>query len=384
MTRQTTHEALYSHFRKEALTHSDYILSEVRNNKGIITLNRPRALNALHPYMMCKLRVILGQWQENPDVHAVILRSNSERAFSAGGDLRAVYESIRDQQFDLLRFLFQEEYALDHLVKTYTKPYISFIDGIVMGGGMGISINGNYRIMSDRIVAAMPETKIAFFPDAGATHFLNQAPGRIGMYLALTGNTCDLNDAVTARFATHIATSDTQKNLFEEVISLNTKSADHAQQLISEHLSPYQSTDSSQESFLSKHRCDIDQHFSRPSLEDIISSLESAAKTPRDEFARETLETLRKRSPTSLHITHRQMKLGENFSSFQDAVELEYKLSQHVIHHHDFPEGMRAVIIDKDQSPRWSPTSIHDVPQSLIDAHFLDLDHKLFATSDKS
>lgn len=375
-----------SDFHEQALNNTQYIHTTIHNGVGRITLDRPQALNALHPYMMCQLRYTLAKWAENNQVQCVIVDSTSERAFSAGGDLKCVYQGIRNKEFDLLQFLFQEEYKLDALVYAYPKPYIAFINGIVMGGGMGISRNGRYRIVGPTVTTAMPETKIGFFPDAGATHFLNQCPGNIGLYLGLTGNSCDFDDSLTAGFVTHSIPLENQSTVQSMLIEHISPSDQNADQTIETLLSDYKiHTHKSERGNLYQNREAIEDCFAQTSLIKILERLDALTNEkqhPFYSFAVETLATLEQRSPTSLVITFEQLKQGQTLS-FTSAMELEYKLSQNIIHQPDFPEGMRSVIIDKDLSPRWSISHWRDLTPDLCDAiiktHFKPLDHTLFS-----
>ena len=365
-----------------------FIITEIINKFGVITLNRPHALNALHPYMFQELKRILENWKNDPYVEAVIIKSNCDRAFSAGGDLRAVFDAKKNNDLEFLDFLFRQEYALDHLIHTYPKPYLSFIHGIVMGGGMGISINGRYRFMSETTKAAMPESKIGFFTDAGATHFLNKCPESIGLFVGLSGYISDINDALFCGFATHFVPQNDHKALFKRIIAYDFTNTNQNAKHITEHIKtctePYERShhiEKYEKSYLYTHQKTIQRFFSLSSVRDIMTSLEACSQKTDDpdcEFAKTYYHCLQQRSPTSLAVIYEQLTHGKTLKTFSDIMEYEYKLSQNFIKHHDFFEGIRSVIVDKDQNPSWQPKTLADVTHDFVSSHFQKQNRPLF------
>lgn len=348
--------------RKKSLSksHQQYILFSIKKNIGFIKLNRPEALNALNPGMMASIRQRLLQWRDHKDVHAIIVHSNCERAFCAGGDLKAVYKAGTQKQFDFLDNLFREEYLLNHVIKTLSKPYISFVDGIVMGGGIGLMVHGSHRLLSEKTTAAMPETNIGFFPDVGASYFFNQSPGKMGLYLALTGNQFDVGDALYAQIGTHYIPHDKQADLMNEIKSLEHKNRGALDTLIHSYAEP-NPTGSLQE-----NEKEMNTLFDAETLSEIFKNLDASSSA----FAKETLDTLNKRSPTSLAVTFEQLKRAQAIEHFADIMSLEFDLSQTFVRQHDFFEGIRAAVIDKDRSPTWSPKNLGEISQEDIEAYF--------------
>lgn len=254
---------------------------------------------------------------------------------------------------------FREEYTLNTRIHEYKKPYISLIDGIAMGGGLGISINGSHRIVTEKALLAMPETGIGFFPDVGATTFLTQAPGSVGLYLGLTGTRLKAEDALWTGLATHfMPPTNLQdfKHALEEGASLE------------EGISTY-CTQPQEKGFLEHHATQIDSYFHKSSLEEVMETL-SRDPAP---FAQNTLHTLRSKSPTSLAVVFRQLQQVGPPLSFRERMKLEFRLSQHFVQGHDFAEGVRAVLVDKDHLPRWKPTTLEEINPQEIGTYFSSL-----------
>ncbi|MBS0272110.1 MAG: enoyl-CoA hydratase/isomerase family protein [Proteobacteria bacterium] len=336
------------------------LLHKVQGGIGWITLNRPEALNALSLAMIRGLSQLLKDWERDESVRAVVIEGAGEKAFCAGGDVRAVYEAKQKGDTHIPDAFFREEYTLNTYIHTYPKPYISLIDGIAMGGGLGVSVNGSYRIVTERALLAMPETGIGFFPDVGATTFLNAAPGITGLYLALTGTRLKAVDALWAKLATHFIPSSSLslfKNDLEQGSSLEKALVQHC-------------THPSEHGFLEDHTAQIEQHFQRSSLLNILNGL----KTNPSPFAQNTYNTLMTKSPTSLAVVFRQLTQAN--SDFKERMKQEFRLSQRFIEGHDFGEGVRAVLIDKDHLPHWSPQTIEEVTSETIDHYFSSLSEK--------
>lgn len=337
----------------------DFVLFSVEKNCGIITLNRPQALNALHKDMMTSIRQQLIDWREDPNVLMVLVHSKEGKAFCSGGDLRFVYEMLQVKNFQVLEDLFRTEYTLNYIIRTYPKPYVAVVDGIVMGGGMGLSVNGALRITGEKTIAAMPETNIGFFPDVGATTFLNQCPGSVGLYLGLTANHIKYQDALYANFFDSHCPSPRLDDLKAALINAEDKTHIGLKALAQsyEEVPPH--------GHLYENRLAIEQHFNHKTLGEIFSSLESDSS----DFSLHTLNILGHRSPRSLAVAFQQLTRGKTLSAAQ-GIQMEFHLSQNFLNNPDFFEGIRAAIIDKDRTPHWAEKTIQDVEQKKVDGYF--------------
>jgi enoyl-CoA hydratase len=339
------------------------ILLGRKGGLAILTINRPQALNALTLDNYRRIDPALRDWAADPSVHAVAVRGAGDRAFCAGGDVRAVYEAGRGISGDpnLPAVFFREEYELIRRIHQFPKPYLAIIDGITMGGGAGISVNGAYRIATERTLLAMPETGIGLFPDVGATRFLNRCPGHAGRYLGLTGARVSAADALYCGFATHAVKHDAVEALVDE-LSLEHTSVEECLRRFAVDPGPAP---------LAVLQPAIDRCFARDSVEAILDALaaESAGGSADAEWAEETRAGLLTKSPTSLKITLRQLTLGRDYD-LDAALALEYRLTQHVMAGHDFYEGVRAMLIDRDRNPKWRPATLAEVTYRMVDAYF--------------
>jgi enoyl-CoA hydratase len=335
-----------------------------------VTLNRPRALNAFTLDMYRRLDPMLSAWEADPAVRAVLVRGAGERAFCAGGDVRAIYEAGRGiaGPLDLTSVFFREEYQLIRRVHRFRKPYLAIIDGVTMGGGAGVSVNGAYRIATERTLLAMPETGIGLFPDVGATRFLNLCPGHIGRYLGLTGSRLGPADALYCGFATHFAPRGRVPELVAALAGLRWRDgAEQAQ--IDEVLASFQGDPGAPP--LAARRAAIDRCFAAEAMEAILDMLAREAESggPDGEWAAETHAVLLTKSPTSLKVTLRQLIVGRG-CDLEQALALEYRVTQHFMAGHDFYEGIRAVLVDKDQNPRWRPSSLAESGDAEVETYF--------------
>jgi len=342
------------------------ILFERHGAAGVITLNRPQALNAVTYAMVRALAAKLEVWVDDPAVTRVIIRGAGERAFSAGGDIRALYESGRTgRQAEMLPF-WRDEYTLNALIKHYPKPYIALIDGIVMGGGVGVSIHGSHRVAGEGFQFAMPEVGIGFFPDVGATWLLPRMPGETGTYSALTGDRLKTADAVATGIATHHVASARFHDLLDALcgnVPVDAMLAGFVQ--------------FPGESQLIHRSATIDRLFVGDRVEDIVGRLEREADGGRDaSWARAIATTIRAKSPTSLKIALAQMRHGKTWS-FAECMKAEFRIVSRVVYGHDFYEGIRAVIIDKDNAPRWRPANLDAVSDAEVERHFAPLAEEL-------
>jgi enoyl-CoA hydratase len=316
---------------------------------GRILLDRPRALNALDIDMIRGIRAALDAWRDVPEVHAVVIEGAGGRAFCAGGDIRAVRSlSLDGDQAGIERF-FTEEYALNRAIAEYPKPYVALVDGICMGGGIGVSVHGSARVATEAAVFAMPETAIGLFPDIGATYLLPRLPGALGMYMALTGARMQGADAVHAGLATHFTARERLPALAEALAQDGTAAlAEFAGPLPPFTLAP--------------HRAAIDRCFSAGSVTEVVARLEAEGT----DWSHETLAVLRGLSPSSVAWTFGIVRAGAH-RSLAECLAAELALTRHATRHPDFLEGVRAMVVDKDRQPRWSPAGIEDVDPAEID-----------------
>jgi enoyl-CoA hydratase len=296
-------------------------------------------------------------------VTRVIITAAGGRAFSAGGDLRAIYDLGRAGRQDEALEFWRTEYPLNLMIKTYPKPYVALIDGIVMGGGVGISVHGSHRVAGDRFVFAMPEVGIGFFPDVGATWFLPHLPGELGTYCALTGERLDAADALSAGIATHRVPSSRWSELIDALCG--TAPVDAV-------LAAFAETAGVSE--LVARRADIDRMFGFSRVEDILAALDRA--TAASDWVRACAATMRTKSPTSLKIALAQMRRGRTMT-FEACMQTEFRIVSRIAHGHDFYEGIRAVIVDKDNAPRWRPADVAAVDEGEVERHFAPLDAEL-------
>ena len=341
------------------------VVAEVRGRVGCITLNRPKALNALSLGMVRDLMATLLAWQHDDKVLAVAIRGNGREgpfgAFCAGGDIRFLHAagSVGNPQ---LEDFFTEEYALNHLIHNYGKPYIAFMDGIVMGGGMGISQGGSLRIVTERTKMAMPETAIGLFPDVGGGYFLSRCPGRVGEWLALTGDTIGAADAIAFGLADGFLPADQQAAVWEGLGTQAFADGAAAQQWVA---SKFVAAGACQISA----RTQIDQYFALDGVSAIVAALERA----NDDWARATAATLRKRSPLMLHVVLEQLRRARAMG-LADDLRMERDMVRHCFHlrpgQSETLEGIRALAVDKDQSPSWRPARIEDVAPELVQEFF--------------
>jgi enoyl-CoA hydratase len=319
---------------------------------GRIRLNRPEALNALDQSMIRVLTATLQAWRDNPHIHAVVIEGTGDRAFCAGGDIRALRQHQLDNNRAPVDAFFTEEYALNRMIASYPKPYIALIDGICMGGGIGVSIYGAYRVATENAMFAMPETAIGFFPDIGATFFLPRLPGRLGTYLGLTGARIHGADAVHAGFATHFTPR-------AELPQLSQAIARDGISALAQHAAPLP------EFSLQPQRAQIDKIFDADTVPQILHHL----KADNTDWARKTIEALRTVSPSALAWTLRILRDGAH-RTLEQCLDAEFALTHTTMRHSDFIEGVRAMVVDKDRTPRWQPPRIEDIAPADTAAMF--------------
>jgi enoyl-CoA hydratase len=333
------------------------ILCERRGSAGLVTRDRPQALNALTLAMVREMRQALDAWETDPAVTRVVVAGAGEKAFCAGGDIRRLYDLGKAGRQEEARVFWREEYELNIRIKRYAKPYVALIDGIVMGGGVGLSLHGSHRVVGERALFAMPEVGIGFFPDVGATYALPRLADRIGTYLALTGERIRTADLIGLGLATRAVRSSSMTALREDLTTDSPVDDVLAAAAVDPGPAP-----------LDAHRPAIAGCFSADSVSGCLARLDAQDS----EFARKTAATIRTKSPTSLVIAFEQMRRGAALS-FEEAMKTEFRIVSRICEGHDFYEGVRATIIDKDGAPRWRPATLEGVTPAMIEAHFAPL-----------
>ncbi|NIE67417.1 enoyl-CoA hydratase/isomerase family protein [Burkholderia sp. Ax-1719] len=355
-----------------------HVLTHVTNRIGFIELARPQALNALSTSMVRAIQAALDAWRDDPEVLAVLVHTRHPRAFCAGGDIRFLYESYRAGDLDAIDTFFIEEYRLNHAIFSYPKPYIALMNGVVMGGGMGISQGahrtGGLRVVDGTTRMAMPETRIGLFPDVGMGWFLARTPGAIGRYLAVTGETLDAASALYAGLADVYIDGNARPALLD---ALQTEPFMSGIDIVKRIRRTAQAEALSRESAevagcaLAVARTWIDRHFSRPTVAAILASLETAqreAKGAEGEWAEQVVGILHERSPLSMAVSLEVVSRAEG--AMADVLRRDLDLTRSSFAHGDVVEGIRARIIDKDNHPRWRFARIEDVPPAGLEAMF--------------
>ncbi|WP_321396603.1 enoyl-CoA hydratase/isomerase family protein [Emcibacter sp.] len=335
------------------------ILFEVKGRLGCVLLNRPKALNALSTDMCARMNKQLDLWATDDNIAAVVVEGAGEKAFCAGGDVRTLAENGPDNSGPAEEF-FATEYQMNARIFHFPKPYISFLDGITMGGGVGISVHGSHCIVTEKTMFAMPETGIGLVPDVGGSYFLPRLPGRLGYYIGLTGARLRAADCLYTGIGTAFVPTDRLEALKVELAAAALSSADDVDGIIARF------AEDAGEVPLDEFRDLIDAAFGEQTLEYICDHLE-AIDHP---WAGETLATLQRMSPTSLKVTLQQLLQGAG-KAFDDCMRMEYRLVNHLVtYQSDFFEGIRAVLIDRDNSPKWSPASLREVCEEDVMKHF--------------
>lgn len=328
------------------------VLVERDGRIGRIRLNRPNALNAVDLEMIRAIRGALEEWRNQPHVHAVVIEGVGERAFCSGGDIRAVRAARLRGDDDAVESFFAEEYALNLVIAEYPKPYVALIDGVCMGGGIGLSVHGSIRVATESALLAMPETAIGMFPDIGASFLLPRLPGHLGMFLCLTGTRMRGADAVHAGFATHYVPR-------AALPALSAAIARDGVAVVAEHAAPLPPFS------LAAQREAIDRCFGADSVVAILRRLEAE----NSDWAREVLAMLRQMSPHSVLWSFDLVRRGAD-STLAQALQTELALTRTVTRHPDYLEGVRAMVVDKDRKPRWKAPRIEDVERAEIVAMF--------------
>jgi enoyl-CoA hydratase len=341
---------------------------------GIIRLNRPKAINAVTLEMFRDVDKALDAFEADPAVGLILLEGAGERGLCAGGDIRALYESSQVRG-DLGKILWREEYILNARIAKFPKPYVAFMDGIVMGGGVGLAAHGSHRVVTDRTKLAMPEVGLGFFPDVGGTRLLSHSPGEIGTYFGLTGQTMNGPDAVYAGFADAVVPSAKLAALREALVKVRAgANSDDVKAVIDgfatgETAGPVAALQSR-----------IDGWFAHDRMQDIFAALHRDGS----ELAQSTLKTLNEKSPRGMVVTLKLLRLARASSSLQQCLVREYRAALEVFASDDFREGVRAAVIDKDRNPKWLPRVIEDVTPEMVAPYFAEIgaDELVFSKSE--
>ena len=341
------------------------VLVAVRNRIGHLTLNRPAGLNALNLEMVGLLQRQLAAWADDPQIHAVVLRGAGEKAFCAGGDIRALYDSYRAGDGQWQRF-FAEEYALDQYIHAYRKPILALLDGFVLGGGLGLAQGAALRVVTERSRMGMPETAIGYFPDVGASHFLPRLPGALGNYLGLTGVQIRAADALHAGLADWCLPSEQLAELDRCLDNLSWTV--HPQEALRTLLATL-ATRKPAGGELAALQPAIDLHFAQPGVAAIRASLLAERREEFRAWAEATVQTLDARSPLALCVTLELLRRGRELP-LAECFALELALDRQWFEHGDILEGVRALIVDKDKQPRWNPPSLAAVDPARVAAFF--------------
>ena len=339
------------------------LIARREGSVGVIRLNRPKAINAVTLEMFREVDKALVVFEDDPAVAVILLEGAGERGLCAGGDIRALWESSKVKG-DLGKILWREEYILNARIKKFPKPYVSFMDGIVMGGGVGLSAHSSHRVVTEKTKLAMPEVGLGFFPDVGGTWLLSHSPGEVGTYFGLTGQTMSGPDAIYAGFADAVVPSAKLPELREGLTKVRAgATAAEVKALIAGFATGETSGP------VAAQRGQIDKWFVHDRMQDVVASLRQDGS----ELAQATLKVLGEKSPRGMVVTLQLLRLARKASSLEECLVREYRAALQVFASDDFREGVRAAVIDKDRSPKWSPPRIEDVTPDMVAPYFAEI-----------
>ncbi|WP_083606119.1 enoyl-CoA hydratase/isomerase family protein [Psychrobacter sp. Cmf 22.2] len=347
------------------------VTSEIKNGIGWLKINRPEVLNAINTEVVELLTNALEKWEKDSNVVFVCLYGEGQKGFCAGGDMRKFYDLESEDVVAYAEDFFSTEYRLDALIHNYSKPILAYMNGIVMGGGVGLSVGASHRIVTEKTKWAMPEMNIGFFPDVGASFFLNQLPGYVGRYLALTAKVIKANDAIYIGTADYYIKSSEWETIQKKLLTKDWSAASILKDL--SELLTATGTSSLDVSELKVHKEDINHHFQHDTIEEIVASLRSKSING-DDWATQELNNILSKSPTSLKVTLQQLINGKN-KSLNECLEMEKDMAIHFMDTDDFYEGVRAVLVDKDGSPKWVPSKLEALTDSDIEQYFFKFDN---------
>src|ERR1700720_3987874 len=327
---------------------------------GIIRLNRPKALNAMTLEMSLGIDAALDRFESDPAIAVVLLEGAGERGLCAGGDIRGLYDSSKAGG-DLGKVFWRQEYIMNARIAKFVKPYVAFMDGIVMGGGVGLSAHGSHRVVTERTKLAMPEVGLGFFPDVGGTWLLSRSPREIGTYFGLTGQTMNGPDAIYARFADAVVPSSKLAALREALVNLRAGVSPTEVKTAIDHFATGETSGP-----IAAIQPQIDRWFAHDRMEDIIAAL----RRDGSELAQSTLKRLKEKQPRGMVVALKLLRLARASSSLEECLVREYRAALEVFRSDDFREGVRAAVIDKDRNPRWSPPRLEGVTPAMLAPYF--------------
>jgi enoyl-CoA hydratase len=336
------------------------ILFTCEKHIGVVTLNRPNALNALTLPMLVALQNQLSHWDNDPAIHAIVIKAVEGRAFCAGGDVRFIYQ-LGSQAYAKSMDFFAVEYRLNHFIHSLKKPYIALMDGITMGGGVGISLHGSHPVATERFRFAMPETSIGFFPDIGASYLLSRCLGHFGMYLGLTGSQLDAADAKALDLVKYVIASEQLSAVMHGLIETDLSTDAH--QCVSDLLQPFAQT--TQPKCVNAIENKVDAHFGAATMEALMSSL----LEDKNDWQQQNYHLLAQKAPLSLKITLEQLQRARSLT-LAECLQMDYGLTSHFMRDVDFYEGVRALLIDKDNTPHWRPDTLAHVSVEMMTKYF--------------
>jgi enoyl-CoA hydratase len=339
------------------------LIARREGSAGVVRLNRPKAINAVTLEMFRDIEKALDQFEADPAVGLILLEGAGDRGLCAGGDIRALYESSKVNG-DLGKILWREEYVLNARIAAFPKPYVAFMDGIVMGGGVGLSAHGSHRVVTERTKLAMPEVGLGFFPDVGGTWLLSRSPGEIGTYFGLTGQTMNGPDAVHARFADAVVPSNQLGTLREALTRVGAGAGSDDIQAVIDGFATGE-----RDGPVAALRPQIDRWFAYDRMDDIVAALRSDGS----ELSQSTLQALNGKSPRGMVVALKLLRLARTSRTLEQCLVREYRAALEVFRSDDFREGIRAAVIDKDRNPRWSPARIEDVTPGMVAPYFAEI-----------
>jgi enoyl-CoA hydratase len=339
------------------------VIARREGSVGVIRLNRPKAINAMTLEMSLAIDRALDQFEADPAVALVLLEGAGERGLCAGGDIRGLYESSRAGG-DLGKVFWRQEYVMNARIAKFPKPYVAFMDGLVMGGGVGLSAHGRHRVVTERTRLAMPEVGLGFFPDVGGTWLLSRSPGELGAYFGLTGQTMNGPDAIHARFADAVVPSGKLPALRDVLTKVRLGATSEEIKTLIDGFATGETSGP-----VAALQPSIDVWFTHERMEDIVAALQRDGS----ELAQATLKTLGEKSPRGMVVALKLLRLARASTSLEECLVREYRAALQVFASDDFREGVRAAVIDKDRNPRWSPSRIEDVTPEMVAPYFADI-----------
>ncbi|CAG2105580.1 unnamed protein product [Medioppia subpectinata] len=345
---------------------TDEVLLERTGNKGIITLNRPKALHSLSLSMVKKIYPQLKSWEMDNTMKMVLIKATGDKAFCAGGDVKTIAQSGKGSA--ITDEFFREEYRMNNIIGSLAIPYVSLINGIVMGGGVGISVHGPFRVVTEKAVFAMPETAIGFFPDVGASHFLPRLPGKLGLFLGLTGHRLTGRDIVKAGVGTHFVPSDRLNELEKDLIRLEAPDIHSIDKILTKYSEQWEQ-DFKKEFSLKQYIGRINSAFGGQSVEEIVENL----KKDNSEWSKQQLDIMSRMSPMSLKLTYEELRRGHNLT-LPECLKMEFRISQHCMANEDFFTGVTHLLVNKSKEPPvWKHRTLEEISAQEVDSYFQPL-----------